>query len=164
MSHDAHNRTRLIFAAPLASSHPPGKYSRSSLLVQFQRFRAHNCNGTKRPTLCTVPYTRYLYRHRKVFELLSLHIRTSWTSRAGAWRYSLAYKPYSGIVVAIFSRAALRLKRSRFYHSLYQMGTEKMKNMTVKQMSRKMAKSLEVKVGKTRHALYASAAHREHRE
>jgi hypothetical protein len=21
------------------------------------------CNGTKRPTLCTVPYTRYLYRH-----------------------------------------------------------------------------------------------------
>jgi hypothetical protein len=21
------------------------------------------CNGTKRPTLCTVPYTRYLYRY-----------------------------------------------------------------------------------------------------
>ena len=25
-----------------------------------------DCNGTKRPTLCTVPYRRYLYRHRDV--------------------------------------------------------------------------------------------------
>ena len=31
--------------------------------------RSHNCNGTKRPTLCIVPYTRYLYRHKNHYTL-----------------------------------------------------------------------------------------------
>jgi hypothetical protein len=33
----------------------------SDSLFQFPQYI--NCNGTKRPTLCTLPYTRYLYRH-----------------------------------------------------------------------------------------------------
>ena len=37
---------------------------RTSKLLEKPRIGI-KCNGTKRPTLCTVPYTRYLYRHIK---------------------------------------------------------------------------------------------------
>jgi hypothetical protein len=55
---------------------------------------ALTCNGTKRPTLCTVPYTRYLYRY--------MTHRSNWTTyKRDRWHYAHSENGYNDSKISL---------------------------------------------------------------